>query len=165
MNQLPVTKQETLWLIDRIGSMRYWPSRGHTDAHMMAAFLPVGEEVGGGMPLRLKLVATYRKFEGSNYRTIPLEVSLTDLWLIDEVLWSVQGDLRYNYIPEPDTTDGKPLMTLAKRVWDLLIQEHADKLPPYLRHSSPTDGEPIPDAKAKADEVLDEIMRKIEEAA
>lgn len=166
MNTLHMTQAELYWLIDKLSGMNsYWPPPGHPNTTLVARFLHDTTEWGGGMPLRLRLIAAWRKISQSNYRTIPVPVSVNDAWLLDEVLWSQPGDLRFNFTMDTGEEQGTALIGLAKQIYDILISAHADDLPPYLRPGGPTDGDPIAEAKSKADEVYNEVMRQIEEAA
>ena len=80
---------------------------------------------------------------------LPLELTASELWLLDWLLLS--RDLRSEKLP-----DGEPLLALATKVWRLLLEMYDDQLPPNLRrevlHASPDD--PNPNAHADADSAV-----------
>ena len=81
-----------------------------------------------------------------------LEVSLSELWLIDSLLLS--QDLRAAKLP-----DGTLLLTFAKKVWALLLDQHQEQLPAELRkekiHAEPSDdSDAHADAVASAEAIL-----------
>ena len=164
METIHLTQEETRWLLDKVGPMSYWPPAGFPYINKMQQFLPPDTDLGGGMPLRLKLMALYRKFEGTNYETIPLPISVTDAWYLDDVLWNQPGDLRFNFIFAPDGSTARPLIHLARQLYDIIGRVHAEDLPPHLRVSGPTDGAVIEEAKSKADDIYEQALRAIEQA-
>ena len=132
MPTLHVTVAELQYLVDQMGSLWHWPARSAELGVDALMFIPPEKRVdpGGGPGFRLRLLALYRYSQRNDHRwpTLPLELSLQEAWLIDQTLWTVQGDLT-----RVAFKDGQPLISLAVRVWDLLIQEHADQLPEHLR--------------------------------
>lgn len=164
METLHLTQEETRWLLDKVGPMSYWPPAGYPYSNKIGAFLPPDIDLGGGMPLRLKLQALYRKFDNTNYERLPLPVTVTDAWFLDDVLWNQPGDLRFNFLFSPDGSTARPLIVLAQQIYDILIRVHAESLPPHLRISGPSDGAEIEGAVSRAEEIYQQALRAIEQA-
>ena len=105
-----------------------------------------GGTAAGGPRLRAMVLAMALK---EDEQELPLELTPSELWLLDGLLLS--RDLRSEKLP-----DGEPLLTLATKVWWLLLEIYDDQLPPNLRrevlHASPDD--PNPDAHADADSAV-----------
>ncbi len=82
-----------------------------------------GGEVAGGPQLRsLVLAMTLRGSENE----MPLELSISELWLLDSLL--IRRDLRREKLP-----DGRPVLELAHKVWQLILEVYDSQLPPGLR--------------------------------
>jgi hypothetical protein len=121
-----------------------WPPN-ETLASALLSEVP-GGEAGGGPRLRAVVLAMALK---EDEEELPLELKPGELWLIDWLLLS--RDLRSEKLP-----DGEPLLTLASKVWRLLLDIYDDQLPPNLRrevlHGSPND--PDQDTDADADDAV-----------
>lgn len=135
MATLQVTKAELQYLVDVVGATYHWPQRSADIGADMLAFIPIDKQKdpGGGPSLRLRLFAllSYGRRNTFRWPTMPLELSVQELWLVESMLWAINGDLRTLLME-----DKQPFITFAIKVWDALIIEHADDLPDYLRMST-----------------------------
>ena len=132
MPKLDVTLFELQYLTDHLGALYHWPARSSDIGADALMFIPAEKQdgVGGGPSFRLRVLALYRYSQRNDNRwpVLPLEVSVQELWLLDQMLWSISGDLR-----QINFKDGQPLVSFAVKVWDALIREHAADLPEHLR--------------------------------
>lgn len=135
---LLLTQAERHYLLYVIGPDTLWPA---SEAHLPLLRQVPGGHVAGGPDFRALLVAlAIRGGEGE----IPIELSPSDLWLLDGVLLS--RDLRREKLP-----DGRPALELAQKIWDLILDVYDDRLPPPLRkehHHAGTDDHPDEDPSA-----------------
>ena len=101
-----------------------------------------GGEVAGGPRLRALILAMALK---QDEEKLPLELSPSDLWLLDGLL--LRRDLRSEKLP-----DGEPLLSLAEKLWRAILEIYEDELPPYLRqeerHAEPSESDQDADADA-----------------
>ena len=82
-----------------------------------------GGEVAGGPRLRAVLLAMMLRVDEGEQA---LELSLSELWLLDSLM--LRRDLRREKLP-----DGRPLVELARKVWELIVEAYDEQLPPHLR--------------------------------
>ena len=117
---LRLTQAERQYFLYVISADTLWPA---SEAHLPLLRQVPGGHVAGGPEFRALLLALAIR---GGETEIPIEVSPSDLWLLDGVLLS--RDLRREKLP-----DGRPALELAKKIWDLILDIYDDRLPPPLR--------------------------------
>ena len=145
-------EQRTIWLTAAecrflafpLPADALWPP-GEALATALLQKVP-GEAAAGGPRLRAMILAMALK---EDEQELPLELTASELWLLDWLLLS--RDLRSEKLP-----DGEPLLALATKMWRLLLEMYDEQLPPNLRrevlHAGPDDANP--NAHADADSTV-----------
>ncbi len=131
MPALRLTHAEVIWLTDSVGQFSQWPPKGTGAASAIPEDRRTDNSLG---PLfRLKLLAALRKGMRSvdAPADIDVAVSLEELWFLEAFL--SQHPVRIIRIAENDY-----LISLAIKVWDVLIDEYRSELPENLL-SKPAD--------------------------
>lgn len=134
-----LTKAERQFLAFTLPADVLWPS-DEAQASALLREVP-GGEVAGGPRLRALLLAMALKEDEDE---LPLELSASELWLLDSLL--VRRDLRSEKLP-----DGEPLLSLATKVWRLILEIYGEELPPYLRKEVPRANDDESDQDAHQD--------------
>lgn len=120
---LDLEPSEREFLARSIGSETTWPSSEASTPLLRQ--VPDGT-VAGGPNLRAVLLAM--EMRGGDAAT-RLEVTVSDLWLIDNLLLST--DLRREKL-----ADGRPLIEFAHKVWSLILEAYEDELPRQLQEET-----------------------------
>ena len=131
MNALPLSLDpaERQFLAQAIAADETWPPRDDL-AHLLDQ-VPDGAHAGGP---RLRATLLALALRGGNEGERVLHLAPGELWLIDSVL--LRRDLRREKLP-----DGRPLAELAAKVWELLLDVHAQQLPHDLRKEADDAGD------------------------
>ena len=124
-----LTPAECQFLAYTLPSHQLWPPEEPLAAPLLRE-VP-GGEVAGGPRLRALILAMALK---RDEESLPLELTPSDLWLLDALL--LRRDLRGEKLP-----DGEPLLSLAEKVWRSILEVYEAELPPYLRKEG-TDAKP-----------------------
>ena len=140
-SRLWLSQTELEWLALALPSEATWPSADHL-MPLLAQLPGLDHSVAGGPRLRATVLALMLRGDA---RPAALDLSLSELWLLDSLM--VALDLRGAKLP-----DGTPLMTLARRVWTALLDQHEEQLPPQARKEE-RDAKPGGDADTGADAI------------
>lgn len=119
-----LTAAERQFLAFSLPAEVLWPA-DEAQASALLREVP-GGAVAGGPRLRALLLATAH----DQAPELAVELSASELWLIDSVL--LRHDLRGAKLP-----DGEPLLSMAMKVWRLILELYNDVLPTHLRQEVP----------------------------
>ena len=168
MAQLNLSEAELRWLVDVVSAQHYWPPVGSPAAAQMYMTIPAehrGGEGAGGPALRIRLIAALRQFEQVNaeypgrLHALPFDLDLQEAWLIDGLLWNIADLYTAKF------RDSQLAITLARRVWDVLIAGHASQLPSKEAPNATGDNDPRIPADRSALEDADAIIAALEARA
>ena len=146
--QLVLTPAERQWLAYSLPADLVWPPSDDTRA--LLGQLPGLDHVRAGGPRLRVVILALEAWAGD--APSDLECTLSELWLLDSLL--TRSDLRTAKLP-----DGTLLLTLARKVWTLLLECHEEQLPRTIREEheharSGDDPHASADAVASAEAIL-----------
>ena len=124
---IDLNEYELWYLVQAISAGAFFPPLGSPAGAIMYQTLPADHrEEGGGIPLRVRLLAAYMKLieRPGRYTTIPFELNLVEAWIFDQVIWNVNNDIHGYRFP-----DGGTLFDIARKVWNVLLVYHQEQIP------------------------------------
>ena len=128
MPDLELTHEDAAFMVNFVPPHFRWPGNAYDDAVLR----PADREEGGGSPLRLKILAVFATARrNQNQATVSLPLTPAELWYLDRCLWG--ADYQIQRMP-----NGTPMLTLANKLWDLMLAYHEQDLPLHLRVHKPT---------------------------
>lgn len=130
--------------------MMQWPiQQWHSDTDLLHAG---DRDEGGGMAMRLLIIAARSQaFANPMQRDFAIEFTPAQLWCLDTVFWN--SDYRTAKMDA-----GTPVIRLAEKVWDALLEYHQPDLPTEFQSHDPAKVIPIDATQREKLRLLDEKM-------
>lgn len=152
---VPLTIEEAFFLLNALPPMPSFPQQWDT---FTLSKMP-GQNIAGGPELRLKIIALYRHMQRTKPEPtveLPLELTVGELWLLDTMFSNTDLSQHKMY-------QGTPLVKLAMKVWDVLLDAYAYDVDMRYLPASGLKIQPLTDEQQAYLQRLDQSLKGAEE--